>query len=343
MDSTPRIRLSGPANLIAAVPHLIGFPPEESLVLVGLCGPQSRLGLTMRADLPPDEPDRVPDVAELEPLAQALHSDGASECLAMIMTETPDRDGLSPYLDLVANLDEALSMRNVEASDIVLVRSGTWRSYLCVDPQCCPAQGSVLPSPSGELAAYAAYSGAVVRDSRAALVALLAPDGAAVAATERALDHVCAEMAQASASGASEAYRERIELVIDRRIRSLAAGHAGTLTHRDVARISVALIDRQLRDRVAGHCLTDSAAAAESLWIDLVRRLPSPLDAAPATLLALSSWARGDGAMANVALERALDSDRHYSLAQLVRTALDHALPPGTVREMLTHPAARAG
>lgn len=341
MDSTPKLKLSGPGSLIAAVPHLLGFPPEESLVLVGLRGPRGRLGMTMRVDLPPDGPESAPAVAEFEPLAAALLGDGATDCLAMVMTNRADRadqddqDDLGPYVDLVANLDQALYVCGVEVSDIVLVRNGRWRSYLCRDGECCPAEGTAVPPPSGELAAYAAFSGSVVRDSRADLVALIAADPAAIASTERALDHVCRELAAASMSGTSETYREAIGNAIDRRVRALAAGTARPLRHRDVARIAVALIDRQLRDRVAGHCLQDTASAAESLWIDLLRRLPAPLDAAPATMLAMSSWARGDGALANVALDRALDSDPGYSLAQLVRTALDHALPPGTVKEML--------
>ena len=343
MESTPKLRLSGPGSLIAAVPHLLGFPPEESLVLVGLNGPRSRLGLTMRADLPADGPTSAPTVDELEPLVEALLRDGSSQCLAMVISECADQDGVAPYVDLVAHLDEALFSARLEASDIVLVRAGCWRSYLCPDPHCCPVEGTAVPPAHGELAAYAAYSGSVVRDSRSALISMIAPDPDAVAATERALDHVCQEMADASSSGTSQAYRDRIERAIDRRVSALVAGTARPLSHRDVARMSVALVDRPLRDRVAGHCLQESASAAESLWIDLLRRLPTPLDAAPATLLALSSWARGDGAMANVALDRALDSNPGYSLAQLVRTALDHALPPGTVREMLAYPSAEAG
>ncbi|MBA3340033.1 MAG: DUF4192 domain-containing protein [Geodermatophilaceae bacterium] len=334
MGSTPKLRLSGPGALIAAVPHLLGFPPEESLVLVGLRGPRCRLGITMRFDLPPDGPDCAP-VEELKPLGAALVGDGASECLAMVMTACADQDDVAPYVSLVANLDEALYGCGVEVSDIVLVRNGRWRSYFCLDGQCCPAEGTPVPPPSGELAAYTAFSGSVVRDSRADLVAMIAADPRAIACTERALDHVCRELADATASGTSEAYRDRIEHGIDARIRKLAAGTARPLRHRDVARMAVALVDRQLRDRVAGHCLQETASAAESLWIDLLRRLPAPLDAAPATMLAMSSWARGDGALANVGLDRALSSDPGYSLAQLVRTALDHALPPGTVREML--------
>ena len=343
MDSTPKLQLSGAGSLIAAVPHLLGFPPEESLVLVGSSGPSSRLGLTMRADLPADGPTAAPTLEELEPLVEALLRDGSSDCLAMVITERPDQEGVSPYVDLVAHLDEALFAVGLEASDIVLVRAGCWRSYFCADPHCCPVQGRPVPAAHGELAAYAAYSGSVVRDSRAALVSMIAADPALVASTERALDHVCREMGDASAAGTSEAYRDRIEHAIESRVSALAAGTARPLSNRDVARMSVALIDRPMRDRVATHCLQESASAAESLWIDLLRRSPPPLDAAPATLLALSSWARGDGAMANVALDRALDSDPGYSLAQLVRTALDHALPPGTVREMLAYPAAEAG
>jgi hypothetical protein len=59
------------------------------------------------------------------------------------------------------------------------------------------------------------------------------------------------------------------------------------------------------------------------------------LDAAPATLLAVTTWVRGDGAMANVALDRALGSEPGYSLARLLRTALDACLPPAEVRRLI--------
>lgn len=347
MDNTPKLRLSGPGSVVAAVPLLLGFPPQESLVLVGLRGDRSRLGLTMRVDLPPDGPGNAPRVEELRPMVEALHRDGATQSLVIVLTERPDDEVTGqpcpPYIDLVDNLDAALLKSGVDLTDAVLVRAGRWRSYLCLDAGCCSPEGEPVPEAPADLAAHTAYAGSVLRDSRAALEALIAPDPPRVAATERALDHVCRELAEATTAGTSEAYRARIEEFIDRRVRALAGGAAGSLTHRDAARVSVTLVDRQIRDRVAGHCLEASAAAAESLWIDLLGRLPPPLDAAPATLLALSAWARGDGAMANVALDRALDSDPGYSLAQLVRTGLDHALPPSTVREMLDYPSAAAG
>ena len=60
-----------------------------------------------------------------------------------------------------------------------------------------------------------------------------------------------------------------------------------------------------------------------------------PLDAAPATLLAVCAWLRGDGAMANVALARALDSDPAYTLARLLAQALARCVPPAELRTMI--------
>jgi hypothetical protein len=50
----------------------------------------------------------------------------------------------------------------------------------------------------------------------------------------------------------------------------------------------------------------------------------------------VSAWLRGDGAMANVALERALDSDPDYNLARLLRRALAACLDPAELRALLS-------
>jgi hypothetical protein len=44
---------------------------------------------------------------------------------------------------------------------------------------------------------------------------------------------------------------------------------------------------------------------------------------------------RGDGALANVALERALAGEPGYSFALLLRAALDACLPPAEVRRLI--------
>ncbi len=50
--------------------------------------------------------------------------------------------------------------------------------------------------------------------------------------------------------------------------------------------------------------------------------------AAPASLLAFTAWQCGDGALANVALDRALADTPGYSMALLLRDALAAGTPP---------------
>src|SRR5262249_60782180 len=76
------------------------------------------------------------------------------------------------------------------------------------------------------------------------------------------------------------------------------------------------------------------AAAAERLWLALVRAPPAPERAEPAALLALTAYLRGDGGLASVALEAALLACPHHSLSGLLRAALDGGMPPELLREI---------
>ncbi|OMQ14461.1 hypothetical protein A7K94_0216450, partial [Modestobacter sp. VKM Ac-2676] len=60
----------------------------------------------------------------------------------------------------------------------------------------------------------------------------------------------------------------------------------------------------------------------------------------PATLLAVTAWARGQGALAGVALDRALDSEPTYPFAVLLRRALHACLPPSAIRDLVREAAA---
>src|SRR5690242_21748725 len=115
-----------------------------------------------------------------------------------------------------------------------------------------------------------------------------------------------------------------------------AEGAAVPLPSHALAEIVWGLQHIPVRDRALGLAVGDDAAAAEALWTECTRRAPWMLAAAPATLLAVSAWLRGDGAMAAVALERALGSDEDYQLARLLRTALAACMRPQELRAMVT-------
>lgn len=51
-----RIHVTTPAGLLAAIPHLLGFHPANSLVVIGTRPSSRKVAVTMRYDLP-DPPD----------------------------------------------------------------------------------------------------------------------------------------------------------------------------------------------------------------------------------------------------------------------------------------------
>jgi hypothetical protein len=64
--------------------------------------------------------------------------------------------------------------------------------------------------------------------------------------------------------------------------------------------------------------------------------VPAANAAAPACLLAATAYLAGDGAMANIAVDRALLVDPDYRLAQLLGDALQTGMPPQLWRAVTT-------
>ena len=77
----------------------------------------------------------------------------------------------------------------------------------------------------------------------------------------------------------------------------------------------------------------DLVEAVERLLVDLVVRAPDAAAPAPLTLLAMQSWAGGDGAAAGVAVDRALAIDPAYRMAALVDRLLRAGFAPRWVED----------
>jgi hypothetical protein len=80
----------------------------------------------------------------------------------------------------------------------------------------------------------------------------------------------------------------------------------------------------------------ENREAHQRMWTDLTRRAQPGYVAAPASLLAFVAWQGGNGALANVALDRALADDPGYSMARLLRQAIDAGAPPSLARLPMT-------
>ncbi len=344
-----RVRLSDPGEIAAAVPHLLGFRPAESVVLIGLGGPSGgRLELTVRVDIPPAE-----DAAALaRVLVRSVHTDLPGAVVAVLVSEAPDDHAGAgsgpdlPHRALLHEVTQALARDGIPLRAALLVRAGRWWSYDCPDACCRPGSGTALPGGVTELEAASVATGAVVADSRDDLVRRLEGSADRSRTRDACLRQARERWAMAAERGPQAVADDAWAAVRD----AVAACQPGAaapvtlLTDDLVARVVWGLRDTSLRDRALELALGADPSAAEALWTECTRRAPVPLDAAPATLLAVSAWLRGDGAMANVALEHALDSDPDYALAGLLAHALAACMRPAELRRLIAgttgpHPA----
>ena len=128
----PVVRLTSPGEIAAAVPHLCGFVPTESLVAVSLRGERRRIGLTLRFDLPFADDGTE---AAADEVAGRLAHDGAGSMVLVVYT---DAAGERPREALVRAVIDAAELHGITVMEALLVRAGRWSSYTCCAPDCCP-------------------------------------------------------------------------------------------------------------------------------------------------------------------------------------------------------------
>jgi hypothetical protein len=94
----------------------------------------------------------------------------------------------------------------------------------------------------------------------------------------------------------------------------------------------VACDDLLVRDAVLAGLAHPDRSRVLAFLIQLTRHAVPPYDAQVSTMLAWVAYSCGDGALANVALDRALGTDPGHSMGRLVRDMLDAGMPPEVLR-----------
>jgi len=319
-------RLRNPADLLAALPYLLGFHPRDSLVLVTLePGDPPAVDLVLRADLPPPGAER--EVAEQ--VAAPLRTRRSPVAMLAVIGGRVDEP--PPVVAAVRDVLAGLGLRPPLESWAESTEPGA--RWACLGTRC---HSGVLPdSTASPLAAATAAAGLVTHASRDGLRRLVAPDDdAALQRRAGMLDRaVAAAELDRALAGRPAVVRDL--RVVHAAVRAAAGGRLPVGDH-EVVRLAVALSDQQVRDLALGLCLGDETAApAERLWLALTRATPPPEVAEPAALAALSAYLRGEGALAGMALERALLAWPGHTLATLADRALRLALPPRQLRRLM--------
>ncbi len=113
-------------------------------------------------------------------------------------------------------------------------------------------------------------------------------------------------------------------------VQQLLSQECDPVTIPELARLVVALADIRIRDSILwdmANGVFDMNLVAE-LLTGLLPKLDVDRGAPVATTVAICWWLQGNGAMANMCIARACVDAPNYSLATLIRAALDYALPP---------------
>ncbi|TYB38796.1 DUF4192 domain-containing protein [Actinomadura chibensis] len=291
-------------DAIAAVPYLLGFHPSRSLVVIGFDGSLPG-ACAARLDLPA--------CAAADRTAVVLAGHGFRRALLL---------GYGPAAEVgesAAAMHAALGSAGVTVAGAARVADGR---YWPLTPD-CPAEGVPYDVSASAIAAEATFAGRVVLADRDALVRSVQPlDGPGRAAMRRATER--AERVEPGPDSDPLALLDRV----------LARAHVGVLaTDDEVARLGVHLTDLRVRDEAWLRLDEDAPAADIVFWRDVLRRVEERYVPAPASLLAYAAYSAGDGGLANVALERALNADPSYTMAVLLHEVIDAGIPPSKLHK----------
>jgi hypothetical protein len=326
----PAVRVGTPAALLAVVPYLFGFTPDSSLVVLSTDPQGNKITCSMRYDLP-------------DPPGHAISADIAGHAIALLTRDhaaTAVVIGYGPGTLVTPVIDAirtAAARAGLPLHDMLRAEGGRYWSYTCTDPSCCPADGVPFdPAAHPVAAAMAAATGQPVLAGRAALEAVVTPvTGAAAEAMSSATRRAETIAAAVARSGGRRALDGHGLAAVQGAITTYRGGGAVTGSDRH-AWLTLVLASIRVRDDAWARMDPPHCHAHLRLWTDLTRRAQPGYAAAPASLLAFTAWQAGNGALANIALDRALADTPGYSMALLLREALDAAVPPSLAKSPLT-------
>jgi Domain of unknown function (DUF4192) len=343
----PRQTLRGMGELIAYIPYLLDFHPTDSVVVLG--SSPTGVGPTSRIDVV-DEPAEQRAMIDLV-LGQM--SRAAPDWFDVVLFGDTPR-GRAVARDVASRLRSRcgpvhhLSVVRPGSAD----RDARWQLASCRCGRSCRTRWDDVPD-HDRIPAVAdrVLAGQVPARDRAELVASLRPrplvSRAVLAADEPPLDpaRYAGSLLRVLDTGGDATPVEQLPVgVLADVLDGLAALEVrdhllGWLLPHLMGGLQVRP-DLTFALRFAGGepyvaPLGDAARAVQvqERLRALVTCAPEPLVPAPATILAAWCWAHGGGALATIALQRALDARPDYRLAGLLTEVVQHGLRPDDLTE----------
>jgi hypothetical protein len=317
-----------PEIVVGGIAHLLGFHPEESLIVLALTADAARpVVATLRVDLP--DIDDVADRASLVAWLAGPLTAAAERCNSMMVIVWSQQRALENE-ELIEDVTDLLESMDIVVADGLIVRQEgptperealTWHSVWCSDTSCCGVNGNRLSH--------------VDLDTAAKVFAGVRP-GPAGSRADLEAELIRVDPPEQWSGAGGPITRDAFEIAVVHAVSHLRSGTVESEQDRKL--LAYALSDVRVRDTVIWEILTHSpgdwSRAADAL-ARLVRSCPESFVAPLATCLGILRWQIGDGVRAMIAVERALAADGEYSLAGLVAGCISRGVHPADWREDL--------
>jgi hypothetical protein len=300
----PTLTAKTPEDVLAAVPLVLGFVPEESVVMLtsGAVHPfHARLDLPLTA-------------GERREAAESLLGPARRHGVERVLFVMYAADA-GPARACARTLVHRFRRAGVDVADVLRCAGGRWFP-LSLDGSEPDGPGTPYDVTGHLFTAQAVAAGRVTRGSRGELAATVAAD-------PLRRDAVSAQVGEVRRSGRADDPAAWLPELVVRLVED------GTLPDPPTAaRLLLALAEPAGRDVAMADLTRESAERWLPLFSALVRAAPRELVAPAASVLGFLAWLSGDGALAWCALDRAAEGDPPCTLATAVADALELALPP---------------
>lgn len=306
-----------PADLLSAVPFLIGYHPENSLVLISV--KDDALAMAMRVDFP--EAELKDGASEL--LANHLVRDKAESALIVGYVNS-DNTNAEAILNQVA---DQIRFTNINVREVMLVKDNRWRSLICNDLTCCPENGSELPDfASAQITAEQVAQGKILPfHDNAQLVASLA--SFEVSTEPKFMDQI-SFLVKENTIGELSMKPDFVRANVPNLLVIKEMFAKGQPIDNDLkAQVIAVMQDIQARDFALGCFNDDEAGMALALYTDLYKTAPKDFAYPLATLASAFAYETGNGALAHRLLDKAIEVSPDYSLARLLRRVFSSGWP----------------
>lgn len=295
-----RLSIHSPDELVAVIPHLLGFKPEESIVFL----PMGSDLPVARVDLPTTPRDREVVWRSISDAYGRYAQPGSS--IAIVCLTADREEATVAGHDFAARFDTV----GIDTRIILWADESRWADLDTGD------MGLQTEAARERLATATVLTGraqpAANRDSLAeSLVGDREPVAALLPETREAARESTAKLDGRWALARMQRFHR----------------DGLSFSDADAARLLVAVESIPTRDRLWLDMNRGNAGTHVALWTDMTKRAPDEVRAAPASLLGFASWLSGHGALAWCALDQ-VPRDKPYSLADLVAAAVQSGMHP---------------